>query len=123
MKLEKINEDRRGQIWTVMIGDVEHTFLTSNKTFARGGCTHRFSREYAVVLEGSVEYHIRGRKPRIYRKGESLSIEKNCPHYFIALEDSITLEWGASPEEKKEKHPQWRKVVDQINGAAASAGK
>lgn len=115
MKLEKINQDKRGEIWTLMIDDVEHTFLKSYKRSARGGCIHRFSKEYAVVLQGSVEYHVKGRKTRVYKKGESLSIESNCPHYFIAIEDSVTMEWGPSPEEKKERYPQWRKVVDQIN--------
>ena len=121
MILEKINQDKRGEIWTLMIGDVEHTFLTSYKKSARGGCIHRFSTEYAVVLKGSVEYHIRGKKTRVYKKGESLSIKPNCPHYFVALEDSVTLEWGASPEEKKERYPKWRKVVDSINEQAQSS--
>lgn len=120
MELEKIHKDERGEIWTLMIDGVEHTFLKSNKGYARGGCVHRFSEEYVVVLDGSVEYHIRGKKPRICRKGESLSIPPNTPHYFIVLENAIVLEWGASPEEKKEKHPEWRKVVDRINAKLTS---
>ncbi|MCW4003665.1 MAG: cupin domain-containing protein [Candidatus Bathyarchaeota archaeon] len=115
MKLEKIHQDDRGEIWVLMIDGREHTFLKSNKNSARGGCIHRLSQEHAVVLEGVVEYHIRGKKKRIYKKGESVLIEPNCPHYFVALEDSIVMEWGPSPDEKKEKHPQWRKVVDKIN--------
>jgi mannose-6-phosphate isomerase-like protein (cupin superfamily) len=118
MKLEKIHQDERGEIWTLMIDGVEHTFLKSNKGYARGGCIHKFSEEHAVILQGSVEYHVQGKKPRIYRKGESLLIQPNCPHYFIALENAIVLEWGPSPEEKKEKHPDWRKVVDRINKTA-----
>ena len=115
MKLEKINEDKRGEIWTLMVGDVEHTFLASKKGSARGGCIHRLHKEYAVVLEGAVEYHVRGKKPKVYTKGQSIEIAANLPHYFVALEDSLTMEWGATPEEKKEKYPQWRKIVDQIN--------
>jgi hypothetical protein len=118
MKLSKIHQDERGEIWILLIDGEEHTFLTSKKNFARGGCIHRFSKEHAVVIEGTVEYHVRGRKPKVYKKGESLSIPPNCPHYFVALEDSITLEWGATPEEKKEKYKQWRKVVDKINEEA-----
>jgi hypothetical protein len=120
MKLDKIHQDERGEIWTLMIDGIEHTFLKSNKNCARGGCIHRLSREYAVVLQGAVEYHVRGKKPRIYKKGESLSIQPNCPHYFIAIEDSVVMEWGPSPEEKKEKYPQWRKVVDRINETTKS---
>jgi hypothetical protein len=115
MILENIHTDKRGEIWTLMIDGVEHTFLKSNMGYARGGCIHRQSTEHAVILKGLVEYHIRGKKTKVYQKGESLSIKPNCPHYFIAIEDSIVVEWGPSPQEKQEKHPQWRKVVDQIN--------
>jgi len=90
-------------------------FSNCKEKFCKGGCIHRFSQEHAVVIKGTVEYHVRGRKPRVYRKGESLLIPPNFPHYFIALEDSIVLEWGPSPEEKKERYKQWRKVVDKIN--------
>jgi len=120
MELAKIHQDERGEIWVLLIEGKEHTFLTVKKNFARGGCIHVFSQEHAVVIEGSVEYHIRGRRPRVYGKGESISIPQNCPHYFVAVEDSILLEWGPSPEEKKEKYKQWRKVVDKINKEAKS---
>ena len=123
MKLDKIHQDERGEIWTLMIDGREHTFLKSNKNSARGGCIHRFSEEHAVVLHGAVEYHVRGRKPRIFKNGEILLIKPNCPHYFIALEDAVVLEWGPSPEEKKEKHKQWRKVVDRINETTKRGSK
>lgn len=120
MKLSKIHQDARGEIWILLIEGKEHTFLTTKKNFARGGCVHRFSQEHAVIIKGTVEYHIRGRGPKVYREGENISISPNCPHYFIALEDSIVLEWGPSPEEKKERYKQWRKVVDKINEEAKS---
>ena len=115
MKLAKIHKDKRGEIWILLKDNKEHTFLITNKGYARGGCIHRKSKEYVVVLEGTVEYHIRGKRIKTYSKGESLSINKNTPHYFISKEDSIVLEWGATPEEKKERHKQWRKTVDKIN--------
>jgi len=120
MKLSKIHQDERGEIWVLLIDGKEHTFLITRKKFARGGCIHRVSQEQAVVIKGTVEYHVRGRRPKVYRKGESLSILPNHPHYFVALEDSIVLEWGPSSEEKKEKYKQWRKVVDKINEEAKS---
>lgn len=120
MELVKIHQDERGEIWVLLIEGKEHTFLTLKKNFARGGCIHRFSQEHAVVIKGTVEYHVRGRRPRVYIKGENISIPPNHPHYFIALEDSIVLEWGPIPEEKKEQHKQWRKVVDKINEEAKS---
>jgi len=33
----------------------------------------------------------------------------------VSLSDSIVMEFGATPEEKKEKHPEFRKIVDEIN--------
>ena len=94
IELNKIYADFRGEIWTVVIEDKEHTILTFYKGAVRGGCIHRRSDEYAVILKGSIEYHIRGKKTKVYKKGESVLIPVNCPHYLIALEDSVVLEWG-----------------------------
>lgn len=112
-----IHSDERGQIWILLIKGKEHTFLVTHQGFARGGCVHPLSNEYAVIIKGRVEYHVKGRKPRIYRTGQSLMIPRNHPHYFVALEDSIILEWGAKPQEKDIRNKEWRRKVDEINEA------
>lgn len=119
MKLDTIHKDRRGSICLVT-GDLkqfqEVTIFTTNNGFARGGCIHKKSDEFATVIEGAVRYRI-GSRDSILVCGQSLTIPKNTPHYFVSLVDSVVMEWGATPEEKTEKHLATRKIVDEINSS------
>jgi hypothetical protein len=45
----------------------------------------------------------------------SIKIPKGTPHYFISWGYSLVLEWGATIEEKGEKHLEFRQIVDRIN--------
>jgi mannose-6-phosphate isomerase-like protein (cupin superfamily) len=106
LKLEKLHGDDRGEIYLIT-GDglKEHkeiTLFVTNKGYARGGCVHHLHDECCAVLEGEISYRINGDISH-YQKGESLVIPKSNPHYFISKTDSIVLEWGCDPEEKKEK--------------------
>ena len=118
MKFEKIHEDMRGEIALVL--DVlpdgrELTLFTTRKGCARGGCVHRKSGENCVVIKGDIKYWIGDKEPIIMFEGDTCYIEPNTPHYFVALTDTVVIEWGALPEEKKEKYPPTRAVVDKIN--------
>ncbi len=117
LSLEKIHEDQRGEIYLIK-GDLkEHqeiTMFTTKKDFARGGCIHRINNEFNTVLEGEIRYFI-GDKNLVMKKGDSVVIPKNSPHYFISLTDSLVQEWGCTPEEKIEKHKEFRAIVDEIN--------
>lgn len=116
MQLIKIHEDERGSISIVkgLIHIPELTLFKTNKGFARGGCIHPYSDEYCCIVDGSVRYVI-GANGDIFTKGMSVLIPKNTPHYFEALEDCIVLEWGATSEEKRNKHSDFRSIVDKIN--------
>ena len=117
LKLEKIHKDGRGEIYLIK-GDLkEHeeiTLFITKKGFARGGCIHKKNNEFCVVLEGTIKHVIKD-NVKILQKGESIKVPRNTPHYFVGAIDSIVLEWGATPEEKKEKHKEFRKIVDEIN--------
>ena len=116
MILRELFEDFRGKI-SLLEGDMTHPEVTIFKTFsgfARGGCIHALHDKYSCVIEGCVEYCIGDKKIRL-ETGESVVIPQNTPHYYISITDSIVLEWGATPEEKQEKHVEYRKVVDKIN--------
>jgi len=119
MKLDTIHKDRRGSICLVT-GDLkqfqEVTIFHTRQGFARGGCIHAKNCEYTTVIEGAVRYKI-GSKDRILTCGQTMVIPKNTPHYFISLTNSVVIEWGATPEEKSEKHLATRKIVDAINSA------
>lgn len=119
MRLEKIHEDKRGEIYLVtglLPEDRELTLFTTHKGYARGGCVHRESAEDAVVIAGSVQYYVEGRDPETLSRGNAIHIPPGTPHYFVALTpETIVIEWGPKPWEKKEKDPLWRSLVDNIN--------
>lgn len=125
MKLDTIHTDGRGSI-NLLLGDLEEheevTIFKTNKGYARGGCIHEKSEEYCCIIEGMVEYVV-GSTARICRRGDIVYIPKNTPHYYITLENSVVIEWGANPEEKKEKHLETRKIVDEINANEKLKGK
>lgn len=119
--VEQIHEDKRGSI-NLLKGPAlqEHeeiTIFTCKEGFARGGCIHKEHDEFCVVFEGEIIYYIE--KPTIpfmkMHKGDIVKIPKNTPHYFVAKTDCIVAEWGATPEEKLDKHKEFRKIVETIN--------
>jgi hypothetical protein len=110
-----IHEDERGQIICFYLRGKEYTLLTTKRGFARGGCIHNKT-EYAVVLEGIIEYHIKGRtRFTTLSKGENIQVPPETPHYIIAVTDAIMMEWGAPPDQKKRKDKEFRAIVDKIN--------
>jgi len=120
MNTKSIYIDGRGEIICFYLNKTEYTLLITKKGFARGGCIHNVM-EYGVVLEGAVEYHIKPLEKGmrmgtwILEKGDRIRVPVEHPHYFIALEDAIFLEWGAPPDQKERKDPKLRAVVDEIN--------
>jgi len=121
MKLTQIHNDKRGKILLLTEDLKEHeeiTIMTCKKGFARGGCIHKDNDEYCTLLEGTATYYVNKiHVPYIkMTKGSTIKIPKNSPHYFVATSDCIMLEWGATPVEKQEKHKEFRKRVDEING-------
>jgi quercetin dioxygenase-like cupin family protein len=118
LKLSKVHSDERGEI-NIIEGDLreeeEITLLSTKKGFARGGCIHRVHDEFFIIFEGVVKYFIGDNPPEIFKKGESGVIPKNTPHYLVSIEDSLMAEWGADPEEKKEKDKTSKEIVDEIN--------
>jgi len=116
MKLDTIHEDFRGKIAS-LTEDMkweEVTIFHTKKDKARGGCIHKINDEYTCVIEGSVKYFI-GDEIIYLNTGDSWVIPKDTPHYFISLTDSTILEWGATIEEKKDKHILFREEVNSIN--------
>lgn len=119
LNLRLIHKDNRGEIYLIT-GDSlkEHeeiTLFTTKKGYARGGCIHNKNDEFCLVLEGSIKYFIGKEYPEMMWKGMSTVIPKAQPHYFIAETDCLVAEWGATPSEKKEKHSQFREIVDAHN--------
>jgi len=118
LKFENIHEDQRGEIALVLdlLPDGrEVTLFTTSKGYARGGCVHRESGESCVVIKGDIKYWIGDAEPITMSRGDTCYIKPGVPHYFVALTDTVVIEWGALPWEKKERDISARKIVDKIN--------
>jgi len=119
LRYKEIQKDERGEISVLYDtddgGQKEITILKTNKGFARGGCIHRLNNELSIVIKGKIRFIGAKLKSEVYIEDDMIWIDKGTPHYFVALEDSITIEWGATLDEKKEKDKKMRKIVDEIN--------
>lgn len=117
MELQTIHTDKRGSV-NLLLGDLrqfkEVTVFVTKAGYARGGCIHNINDEVCCVIEGSILYIV-GDNQLCLGVGDIVRIPKSTPHYFLSETDSVVLEWGATPEEKKEKHHEYRAVVDRIN--------
>ena len=118
MELKKIHEDNRGYIYLVkdlLEDNKEFTLLQTKKGFARGGCLHS-KNENLVVIKGKIKF-IWGEEEKIMNAGESFVIPAYKPHAWVAMEDSITSEWGITSKEKEadKKDPKLRKIIDELN--------
>jgi len=117
MRLIKIHEDKRGYTYSIEdehLGQPELTLFFTRQGFARGGCIHNKSDEHFCVVSGIVNLFLGKRKIEM-EDGDCILIPKATPHYFVSQTLSVVLEWGATPEEKIEKHEEYRKIVDRIN--------
>lgn len=124
MEIKKIHEDDRGSIFSItgpeLNGIPELSILKTNAGYCRGGCVHRKSFEHLVVLKGQIDYHYKlpvemeERIQPLY-EGQQITIAPNTTHYIDSINDSIIMEFGPHPDEKKEKDPQFRKIVDEHN--------
>ena len=120
MKLKNVHEDKRGTI-NILTGFKKYEEVTIFQTlgkYARGGCIHYLNDEYLCVIEGSVAVVLNENDASVLSEGDTMLIPKATPHYFIALNDCVVMEWGATSDEKIEKHIETRKVVEDINAKA-----
>ena len=69
-----------------------------------------------VIVKGRIKLLL-GDEEKVLSMGESIKIPANKTHAWVALEDSITAEWGVTEEEKKGRDLELRKIIDQINEA------
>jgi len=116
MDMQKIHEDERGSIHVItgFEDTPEVTLFYTKEGYARGGCIHKDSDEHCVVIEGLILYRIGNALHRLH-VGQTICIPKGTPHYFIAKSNCVVEEWGATVAEKKDKHPEFRAIVDGFN--------
>ena len=119
MKLKKVHEDKRGSIHSVTgIELKEHdeaVLIFTKKGYARGGCINDINDEHHVLIEGKVIFYIPNKIDKILNKGDDFYVYRGFPHYMIALEDSLILEWGTIEEERCKKDKSTLDIVNKIN--------
>lgn len=119
MIFDNIHEDARGFIKAITGGFEtcpELTIMKTNAGFARGGCIHPESKEHLVVIEGVIKYvYGEDQKHKMLQAGQGITIDKNIPHFFLSITDSIVAEWGPQIEEKQGKYQPMRDLVNSIN--------
>jgi len=113
--MEKVHEDKRGTIYLLKFNGMLYFILITNKGYARGGDLHDFE-QYNFVISGSFEVreqHQSSEKKYIVNEREFVTIPPNVPHVFIALEDSLMIEWHSKelpPFKDKKYHEPYRKL-------------
>lgn len=113
-KVEKISEDKRGEIYRIVSGRI-YWWSYTRKGFGRGGDIHD-CRQHNYVMEGG--FLVKMKFPteeveRVVLKGHSIIIPENIPHVFIALEDSVMLEWHSEklpPYKQKRFYKPYRRL-------------
>jgi len=109
MEVNKINSDRRGDVFLVKSKDREFLLLEINKGFIRGGDFHN-TIQYNFILEGRVR-EVTTKEEKILEANQGSTIEAGVPHYIEAIEDSIVLEWIDRSGDKQYYAP-FRKLVE-----------
>lgn len=109
----EVSKDDRRVIFanTDLLNGKEVSIIKLKKGKAIGGCIHNKD-EYYCILSGCVMV-MNGVENTISMDGDSGIFRENIPHAFIAEEDSIIMEWGISPEDKKD-NPKDEEMLNRI---------
>lgn len=111
MEANLVNEDKRGRIFSILLGKKEYLILETTRGFRRGGDYHE-SKQYDIVLSGKIKV-VTPQEEKILQEGDSTAFLPFQPHYFEALENCYVLEWLSGPYEKKYYKP-YRDLVEEV---------
>lgn len=114
INFSEVHTDERRSIFanTDLLDRKEISIIKLKEGQAIGGCIHD-DIEYYAVISGNVMV-MNGVENTIAFPGDAGIFYKGNPHAFYAYKDSILLEWGISPEGKKDnpKDPEMLKRMD-----------
>jgi mannose-6-phosphate isomerase-like protein (cupin superfamily) len=113
----EILNDGRGSMRLYKYKDMEYKICEIKKGMARGGDVHNYAEQYDLVLYGKIKFIKKENnidKIQILVKNDFIEIKRGIPHVFIALEDSLLIEWRNGPFERKIYEP-YRKLCEGIN--------
>ena len=117
MEFKNVSEDERRTIYAnnKLLNGKEISVITLHRGKACGGCIHSKD-EYYCILKGLVTV-MKGDKVFVEKVPSSGTFTKGTPHGFYALEESIIIEFGISPDEKKRniKNKEMLEKIDKLN--------
>lgn len=119
--IEKVHEDKRGEMYHLVIDGKDYYLSDTKKGFGRGGEIHDIA-QYNVCLKGKFMVRIisnlvpdfPAQETHYLTKGRCKTVDAGDPHVFIAEEDSVLLEWhdGKLPPIGEKKYfEQYRKLI------------
>jgi len=118
MEIVKVSDNKRGEIWKIESGKRTYFLSITKKGYGRGGDIHD-GIQYNYVLEGSFKVlfkYPKEEKEFIQKANEYVEVPPEIPHVWIALEDSLMLEWHEKPlppVEKKRYYEPYRRMIEQ----------
>lgn len=100
-KFEEVSKDARRSIYAneTLLNGKEVSIIKLKRGKAIGGCMHDKD-EYFVVLSGCVLVS-NGIENTVCMAPDAGTFKAGTPHAFYGTDDSIIMEWGISPEDKK----------------------
>jgi len=94
----RIIPDQRGfmaQLVSTARPTISHLLvLETRKGEARGNHYHKNKHEYFFVVSGKIRFMVKGQMDDVLGRGALIEIMPNEPHAFMALEDSIVIEYS-----------------------------
>ena len=112
MKVNKISQDERGQIYEISFGDKRFLMIETLADHSRGGDVHKHVRTHHMI-SGLMEVRlIRDGKELVLtiKDGEKMIINPGEPHIFTALENSLMIETQEGYPDS-EYYPPYRSLV------------
>lgn len=115
LKFDRCIEDNRGKILFCSHNESSVLLVEIKKGHARGGHYHKVDQLH-IVISGSLEIkeiNIKTKKETIRKVSEPiiLNISKYSAHLFIALDDSLVLEYSKADLESFE-YKKYRKIIN-----------
>ena len=112
MKIETINEDKRGSICEITIDKNKFLMIRTNANYMRGGDFHD-TIQYQYIILGRLELvYLKDNKEvkKIIKTGDVIKINPHTPHYFKSITYSVMIEY-LEGEYSKHYYKPFRDVV------------
>jgi len=107
--------DVRGEMYQMLHSGTECIVYEIKKGQARGGDSH-VSIQYDTIIKGVIDYRrMQDEKTEIKKHlvaPQFIVSPAGKPHIFIALEDSLILEWTGLGKFQKELYAPYREIIE-----------